>query len=143
MSRPRGGGSRRALASGRRSRGPCPEIQPRGELHRAGSSVPARREARVDLALEFLGEAGLHEVRDGADGERRVLEIRLEVVPGEDDNRDGGRVGAALKFADSAPAVECRHLQVHYDVDRGMGAALEDSLRYAFSGVTVLAVIVQ
>src|SRR5882762_1931906 len=78
---------------------------PRGELHRAGSSVPARREARVDLALEFLGEAGLHEVRDGADGERRVLEIRLEVVPGQDDDWDGGRVGAALKFADSAPAV--------------------------------------
>src|SRR5882672_6436927 len=141
----RGEGSRRARASGRRSRGPCPEIQagPRGGLHRAGGSVPARREARVDLALEFLGEAGLHEIRDCADGERRVLEIRLEVVPGEDDDRDGGRVGAALRFADRAPAVEGRHLQVHHDEVRAQRAQLEDRLVAVFRRLHAVADNVQ
>src|SRR5260370_6733518 len=103
------------------------------------STVAPGSEARVDLAVEFLGEAGLHEVLDCADGERRVLEIRLEVVPGEYDDRNGGRVGAALKFATSAPAVECRHLQVHHDEVRGQRARVEDPRIAAFGRLTGVA----
>src|SRR5260370_23407079 len=72
------------------------------------STAPPGREPGADLAREVLGEAGLDHVRHSTDSERRGLEVRLEVVAGQHDDRNGRGHGATLELSDRGPAVELR-----------------------------------